>query len=504
MAAELRREVEDQQHTGMPQHGQEQEQQQHHETTTRTVDGLSGIIQSGGASSPIREVWVVSEDSGRRRQQHSRSSSSNSFRIMSDIRRDGPSRTTAATSCSSAGSSSGRDFDMDSIPVERTSSLQRDAQTETKKGFDDHGRPAAEQVPSATETEKFTFLWVPISSDADNVVPSSVSSSSSAPLTSLGKPISEKTASSLWRDPYLLALDSAVGRSFSDRTPPLKPLKTERETEDRFKHGVHRPPPAPASSYRYPAMRSASITRALDAPRALVPTPPRMQEVDVELGACQHEQRQQRDSAAESNGRELETSEASARALHSVELRKPPFLESQPTMPCKPIAALQHGDPPKRRALSFATGRFRSSAAASRVPPRSFTRFRSRGAAGDDEDGSPTIPKTPSNAPDTYDMFRTRSKKFSGPLEKQFTKTYSRRCADLVIDEEKSGEDCPYDVDECGLQPAVSAGRYFDALQGPELEVPKVSSILDQHWVLKKLASSLLLPSLCCCFCKEV
>ncbi|CAK9876105.1 unnamed protein product [Sphagnum jensenii] len=147
---------------------------------------------------------------------------------MSDIRRDGPSRTTAATSCSSVGFSSGRDFDVPSIPVERTSSLQRDAQTETKKGFDDHGRPAAEQVPSATETKKSTFLWVPISSDADDVVPSSVSSSSSAPLTSLRKPISEKTASSLWRDPYLLALDSAVGRSFSDRTPPLKPLKTER------------------------------------------------------------------------------------------------------------------------------------------------------------------------------------------------------------------------------------------------------------------------------------
>ncbi len=483
MAAEFGREVEDQQHPGMPQHGEEQEQQQHHETTTRTVDGLSGIICSGGASSPIREVWVVSEDSGRRRQQHSRSTSSNSFRIMSDIRRDGPSRTTAVTSsCSSAGSSSGRDFDMDSIPVERTSSLQRDAQTEAKKGFDDHGRPAAEQVPSATETEKSTFLWVPISSDADNAVPSSVSSSSSAPLTSLGRPISEKTESSLWRDPYLIALDSAVGRSFSDRTPPLKPLKAERETEDRFKHGVHRAPPAPASSYRYPAMRSASIKPALNAPRALVPTPPRMEEVDVELGACQQEQEQQKDSAAESNGRELEASEASARALHSVELRKPLFLESQPTMPCKPIAALQHGDPPKRRALSFATGRFRSSAAVSRVPPRSFTRFRSRGAAGDDEDGSPTIPKTPSNAPDTYDMFRTRSKKFSGPLEKQFTKTYSRRCADLVIDEEKSCEDCPYDVDECGLQPAVSAGRYFDALQGPELEVPKVSSILDRHW----------------------
>jgi len=69
MAAELRRDVEDQQHPGMPQHGEEQEQQQHHDTTTTTADGLSGIIHSGGASAPTKEVWVVSEDSGRRRQQ---------------------------------------------------------------------------------------------------------------------------------------------------------------------------------------------------------------------------------------------------------------------------------------------------------------------------------------------------------------------------------------------------------------------------------------------------
>ncbi|CAM6062096.1 unnamed protein product [Sphagnum tenellum] len=122
MAAERRRDVEDSKHPGMPQHGEEQKQQQHHETPTTTADGLSRIINSGGASSLTWEVLVVSEDSGRRRQQHSRSSNSNSFRIMSDIRRDGPSRTTAATSCSSPGFSSGRDFDVDSIPVERTSS----------------------------------------------------------------------------------------------------------------------------------------------------------------------------------------------------------------------------------------------------------------------------------------------------------------------------------------------------------------------------------------------
>jgi hypothetical protein len=72
---------------------------------------------------------------------------------MSDISRDGPGTTTAAASCSSAGFSSGRDFDVHSIPVERTRSLQRDAQTETKKGFVDHGRPAAERV------KRIVLVW---------------------------------------------------------------------------------------------------------------------------------------------------------------------------------------------------------------------------------------------------------------------------------------------------------------------------------------------------------
>jgi hypothetical protein len=52
VAAEVRRDVEDQKHPGMPQHGEEQKRQQHHETTTTIADGLSGIIRSGGASSP--------------------------------------------------------------------------------------------------------------------------------------------------------------------------------------------------------------------------------------------------------------------------------------------------------------------------------------------------------------------------------------------------------------------------------------------------------------------
>jgi hypothetical protein len=80
----------------------------------------------------------------------------------------------------------------------------------------------------------------------------------------------------------------------------------------------------------------------------------------------------------------------------------------------------------------------------------------------------------------------------SGRRPRQFTKTYPKRLADYMIDEEKghggareqeqldfsSDLEAPAAVDpECGaLQqlPALSVTRYFEALEGPELQIPKV------------------------------
>jgi hypothetical protein len=92
-------------------------------------------------------------------------------------------------------------------------------------------------------------------------------------------------------------------------------------------------------------------------------------------------------------------------------------------------------------------------------------------------------------------LFRTRwSRMSSGRRPRQFTKTYPKRLADYMIDEEKghgrareqeqldfsSDLEAPAVVDpECGaLQqqqlPALSVTRYFEALEGPELQIPKV------------------------------
>jgi hypothetical protein len=82
----------------------------------------------------------------------------------------------------------------------------------------------------------------------------------------------------------------------------------------------------------------------------------------------------------------------------------------------------------------------------------------------------------------------------------------SKRRADSVIDEEKDcgfEEDSSGTVDDCRLPPCVSAGRYFDALQGPELEIPKVStaffrfSVACANGTFREFLLKLLLSDLC-------
>jgi hypothetical protein len=357
---------------------------------------------------------------------------------------------------------------MDSaVAVERTSrgrsrsSLCMDARTTHMiQDFDEE----EEQLPSATQTEKSSFVWIPLIEDDDNPT-----TSSSPPLTSLEKP----TVSCLWRDPYLLALDAAVGRrSFSEaqRLPPLKPAKTERRNRDRSKlqHGFPKPP----SIHRYP-MRSALKPPA---PRVVALTSPTA-EIDVaELHACQEEQEEPAAAGANATEESQVSSKSvpAAEVFSAVQKLHPDWLGSQSTLPCKPIA---HAEPsPKRRALSFAHGRRFTPESASRIH-RFFKSFQRR-----EEQLSPNMPRTASApAGATYDLFRTRSRKVSRSLvDRQFPNTMcSKRRADSVIDEEK---DCGCKelssdtVDDCRLPPCVSAGRYFDALQGPELEISKVST----------------------------
>ncbi|KAH8974509.1 hypothetical protein BDL97_01G105700 [Sphagnum fallax] len=367
---------------------------------------------------------------------------------------------------------------MDSaVAVERTSrsrsrsSLCIDARTTHMiQGFDEE----EEQVPSATQTEKSSFVWIPLIEDDDHPT-----TSSPPPLKSVEKP----TVSCLWRDPYLLALDAAVGRrSFSEAQilPPLKPVKTERRNTDRSKlqHGFPKPP----SSHRYP-MRSALKPPA---PRVVALTSP-TGEIDVpELDACQEEQEEPAAAGANATEEAQVSSKfvPAAEVFSAVQKLHPELLGSQSSLPCKPVA---HAEPsPKRRALSFAHGRRFTPESASRIH-RFFKRFQRR-----EEQLSPNMPRTASApAGATYDLFRTRSRKVSRSLvERQFPNTMcSKRRADSVIDEEKDcgcEEDSSGTVIDCRLPPCVSAGRYFDALQGPELEIPKDSEKLllppDERW----------------------
>ncbi len=435
--------------------------------------------------------------------------------IASSCRGGGGGSSGVVEYCSSSSSSSG----MDSVPVERSGSFQktRDAHTResTSKGFADQyvdfmsDEDYSELEPSATQTDKSTFLWVPIiENDNNNAVvknpPSRPPAGSSAasqlqhskPPAAFGK----TQDSCLWRDPYLLALDAAVGRSFTDqRIPPLKALKTGEYSERYKQHGIPRPPP----SYRYP-MRSALHKPPLK-------TPPRAHGAVTEVRAGQGQQTSATDDYCNEDEEEegaIKAFEVQAGSKAAAEERQRrcsspvpnDSLDSEPTMP-NPFA---HAEPLKRRRGALGSSCFTFSASGIR---RSFSKFRSREPF--EHKKKPTTTRSPtttaapsptpgSNAPGsgaagTYDLFRTRwSRMSSGRRPRQFTKTYPKRLADYMIDEEKghggareqehldfsSDLEAPAAVDpECGaLQqlPALSVTRYFEALEGPELQIPKV------------------------------
>jgi hypothetical protein len=85
-----------------------------------------------------------------------------------------------------------------------------------------------------------------------------------------------------------------------------------------------------------------------------------------------------------------------------------------------------------------------------------------------------SVPESPAGVQDTYDKFRTRSARF----DRQFS---ARRGASSShgtgTRSEGSGSTVPEtaeDTDEHGKLSSVQPDRYFDALQGPELETLKV------------------------------
>ena len=348
-----------------------------------------------------------------------------------------------------------------------------------------------EPVPSATQTEKSSFLWVPLTHDT---VPATTNSSGSD--QGKGKPLRyvapetsyfEKIISPR-RDPYLAALDAASGRSFSDRLPPLKNLRMNGE---KPKHGLPRPP----GSSKLPTRISYGTKQPVDPkpqfkanvveeapPPPPLPLPPvdaDTQIAEVEGNGEEEDQLQPLEESKEINGTSEGESDSKVTVLEEskeapevdVEQARPkplPSLKPQPTMPCHHSV---HAEPPKRRTLSFAPSRFKPGPPS--ALPRTFTRaFRRQ----DTTPRTPRTPRTPS-APGTYDMFKTRSKKFSGPLERQFSRRVPEcniaedeeqgRCEDTIREEEEENE----------MKKSLSAHRYFDALQGPELEVPKVSCL---------------------------
>jgi hypothetical protein len=360
-----------------------------------------------------------------------------------------------------------------------------------------------EPVPSATQTEKSSFLWVPLNHDT---VPATTNSSGSD--QGKGKPLRyvapetsyfEKIISPR-RDPYLAALDAASGRSFSDRLPPIKNLRMNGE---KPKHGLPRPPGSSKLPTRIsygtkqpvdskPQFKANVVEEAPPPPAAALPLPP--VEADTQIakvegnGEEEEEQLQPREESKEITGTSEGESDSKVTVLEEskeapevdVEQARPKPLHSlkpQPTMPCHHTV---HAEPPKRRTLSFAPSRFKPGPPS--ALPRTFTRaFRRQ----DTTPRTPRTPRTPS-APGTYDMFKTRSRKFSGPLERQFSRRVPEcnipedeeqgRCEDAIREEEEENE----------MKKSLSAHRYFDALQGPELEDPKVSCLR------KKLFSSLL------------
>lgn len=141
-----------------------------------------------------------------------------------------------------------------------------------------------------------------------------------------------------------------------------------------------------------------------------------------------------------------------------------------------------HSAPLPRRVVSFAPSRFKP------FESKSFSRLREQSVAAAD---SP-------NAPGTYDLFKTRSRQFSGSLEKleknsgplgrQLSRMISRRRPEKEsgLVEESKLQQLQEDENGGGMQTALSAGRYFDALSGPELEDVKDTENLllphDEKW----------------------
>ncbi|CAK9220084.1 unnamed protein product [Sphagnum troendelagicum] len=217
----------------------------------------------------------------------------------------------------------------------------------------------------------------------------------------------------MWRDPYLLALDAAVGRSFTDqRIPPLKALKTGEYSERYKQHVIPRPPP----SYRYP-MRSALHKPPLK-------TPPRSHGAATEVRAGQGQQTSATDDYCNEDEEEegaikafeVQAGSKAAAAERQRRCSSPvpnDSLDSEPTTP-NPFA---HAEPLKRRRGALGSSCFTFSASGIR---RSFTKFRSREVF---EQKKPTTTRSPtttaapsptprssapgSGAAGTYDLFRT-------------------------------------------------------------------------------------------------
>ncbi|KAG0580948.1 hypothetical protein KC19_4G212600 [Ceratodon purpureus] len=128
--------------------------------------------------------------------------------------------------------------------------------------------------------------------------------------------------------------------------------------------------------------------------------------------------------------------------------------------------------------------------------PKPLTRVREE--MGDSPKSPPGTPRSPG----TYDLFKTRSRKFSGPLEKleknsgplgrQVSRMRSRRHRGDGGEDVEAGpckeqlEQRAEDENGGGMKTALSANRYFQALSGPELEDVKDKENLllphDEKW----------------------
>lgn len=81
---------------------------------------------------------------------------------------------------------------------------------------------------------------------------------------------------------------------------------------------------------------------------------------------------------------------------------------------------------------------------------------------------------SPRNRRGNYQLFRTRSRGTRVSLDILEQDSWRRSASEYGFGEEMSAEE----ILEEEAAPDISAGRYLDALRGPELETPKVSSTL--------------------------